>query len=112
MANAASIASGATVAFGPFTDLESVTTSFGPAGFAQAGGGLFSITGTSLSGLLLQGGGGNIQSTQATTAGINAFITYDYTERTPPVNVPEPAMLGLMGLGFAAMGAARRRRQA
>jgi len=30
----------------------------------------------------------------------------------PPTNVPEPAMLGLMGLGFAAMGASRRRRQA
>lgn len=32
---------------------------------------------------------------------------------TPPTtNVPEPAMLGLMGLGLAAMGATRRRRQA
>ncbi len=30
----------------------------------------------------------------------------------PTTQVPEPAMLGLMGLGFAAMGATRRRRQA
>ncbi len=55
-------------------------------------------------------GAGNLVSVIATQALANISVTYNYD--VPTTNVPEPAMLGLMGLGFAAMGAARRRRQA
>lgn len=105
-----SIAPSASNNYGPYTDsgLLSVTFLSGLSAFEAIGGGLFDVTGVSLSGLALSGGGGNVAAVQTTTAGIGAAITYDYTVR-PPVNVPEPAILGLMGLGFAAMGAFRRR---
>jgi hypothetical protein len=106
------LAANAFGSFGPFADADSMVALFssGFNAFQAAGGGVFDVTGESLSGLALQGGGGNIVAQQTTTAGIGASILYDYTERT--TNVPEPAILGLMGLGFAAMGAMRRRRQA
>lgn len=106
------LAASASGSFGPFADSDSMVTLFssGLNAFQAAGGGTFDVTGQSISGLALQGGGGNIVAQQTTTAGIGASILYDYTERT--TNVPEPAILGLMGLGFAAMGAMRRRRQA
>lgn len=106
------IAPGASNNYGPFTDSDSLSVTFlsGLSAFEALGGGLFDVTGFSLSGLGLTGGGGNVAAVQRTSAGIGAAITYDYTAR-PQVNVPEPAILGLMGLGFVAMGAMRRRRQ-
>ncbi len=47
-----------------------------------------------------------------TNGGASGFLSVYYDYSAPTTRVPEPAMLGLMGLGFAAMGAVRRRRQA
>jgi len=42
------------------------------------------------------GGGGNIDAVQSTQAACGANISYDYTAR-PPVQVPEPGTLALLG---------------
>lgn len=73
--------------------------------FAQAGGGFFTISCDSASGISLKGGGGNVVSTQATTAGCGASIEYEYTKR----QVPEPGTMALLGLGVLGLGVARRR---
>ena len=55
------------------------------------------------------GGGGNVNINQATTAFCNGTLTYDYTP-TPPVTVPEPASMALVGLGMMGLAALRRRK--
>ncbi len=59
-----------------------------------------------------QSGTGNLLLEITNRANFYVEARHNYDKRAVPTNVPEPAMLGLMGLGFAAMGAARRRRQA
>ncbi len=79
---------------------------------SAAGGGTFTLNCVSLSGLAVQGGGGNIATTQATRAGCGAQITYTYDVPTPPPpQVPEPASLALVGLALAGAAAASRRRR-
>jgi len=107
-----SYAAGATRSYGPFTptasrnvDLTSLLASI-----QASGGGAFSLGCTSLSGISILGGGGNISTHQSTEAGCGGSITYTYTARQ--VDVPEPGTLALLGLGIMGLGAMRRKRAA
>lgn len=102
------LAPGATQSFGPLTDADTIVMTPLASLFSVSGGGQFSITCESLSGISLTGGGGNVGSTQATTAGCGASIVYDYTPTTN--RVPEPASMALVGLGMMGLAAIRRRK--
>ena len=100
--------------FGPYTPSSSAVYNFPASGnsalsnFLGAAGSTFSVSCSSLSGLLIVGGGGNINASQSTTAGCGASIQYTYTPASPPQNVPEPsAILGI--LAVAGAGAFARR---
>ncbi|MEG3437335.1 choice-of-anchor E domain-containing protein [Pannus brasiliensis CCIBt3594] len=102
---------GQTRSFGPFTDSKSFLTTFtSPATLAFFTGlGTFDVNCISLSSTTISGGGGNINTTQNTTAACGASIEYTYTPApTPPVGTPEPGtVLGL--LAVAGVGTFARR---
>lgn len=102
-----SYAPGQTRQFGPFRPSTSVDylfpTNSALSNFLGTAGSEFSVTCETLSGLIVQGGGGNITASQSTTAGCGASVTYTYNPAPPPQNVPEPsAVLGLVLLGLGA----------
>ncbi|MDE2368642.1 MAG: PEP-CTERM sorting domain-containing protein [Burkholderiales bacterium] len=103
----------ASATFGPLTStgIDDINSGLVLADFMAAGGGNFGISCASLSGLTLVGGGGNLSSLQTSTAGCGATITYTYTPAAqPPVNVPEPGSLALVGVALAGIALAARRK--
>ena len=68
------------------------------------GAGNFNIAVSTLTGLGVKGGGGNIVASQTTRAIATATVTYTYN------TVPEPGTYMLMGLGVTVLGLVRRRR--
>ena len=103
------LAPGGSQSFGPLSSSDFVSLNPLVTPFSVAGGGTFSISCHSVSGIAISGGGGNIASNQTTTAGCGASIAYDYTP-TPPVTVPEPTSMALVGLGALGLAAIRRRK--
>ena len=97
---------GQTRNFGPFQPNIAVDYLFplneSVAKFLGGAGSTFSVACSTLSSLLVVGGGGNVQATQDTKAGCGALVEYTYTPAPPPQNVPEPSAvfgLGVLGLG-------------
>jgi len=78
---------------------------------AYSGAGSFSIPVSTLTGLTVTGGGGQIQAGQTTQASIDAVVTYTFEDQPPPPGeVPEPGTLAITGIGALALGFAGRRR--
>ena len=106
-----SYASGQTIDFGSLTDSGTFSDDLVSilANLQAAGGGTFNVSCESLSGLNIQGGGGNLAAAQNTRTGCGARISYTYDAVVIPPRVPEPASLGLVGLGLLVGGAASAR---
>ena len=76
---------------------------------SAAGGGNFTLSCDSISGLTITGGAGFSGGSQATQGRCGAQIVYTY-DAGPPGQVPEPATLGLVGLALLGAAGARRRK--
>ena len=97
--------------FGPLTDSGTFSYSLSaPVRAALTGAGTFALVCNTASGLNVIGGGGNFNSTQTTTAGCGASITYSYESAVIVPGIPEPTSLALIALALLGAGAATRRK--
>jgi hypothetical protein len=105
------ISAGASTTFGPLVDSDQLDWTAQLSGilgsFVGAAGQNFAVGCTSLSGIALVGGGGNVGTDQQTKAACGAKVVYTYT----PTNtqVPEPSALALVGIALAGAAWARRK---
>lgn len=107
-----SIPASATVVFGPLNAAGSAgsmlnNTNLAP--YQAAGGGLFALSGSTLSGLGISGGGGFGGGSAATSASMTAAVSYEYDAVVKPP-IPEPGTWALAALGLAGLGWRLRRR--
>ena len=79
--------------------------------FSKAGFDAFTFSCGTSTVSFTSGGGGNLPTSPTTTAGCSAEIVYTYDAAPPPpVTVPEPASMALVGLGMMGLAAIRRRK--
>jgi hypothetical protein len=69
------------------------------------GAGTFSIAVSTLTGLNVSGGGGQVASNQSTSANGTAMVTYN----SQMTGVPEPGTLAMIGLGILGLAFVSRR---
>jgi hypothetical protein len=105
------INAGDTANFGPLIDSDQVDWTAQLAGilnsFVGTAGQNFAIGCTSISGIAVAGGGGNVGTTQQTKAACGAKVVYTYTPSQ--TQVPEPSALALVGIALAGAAFARRK---